>query len=115
MKLEPANIICPKCGSTNYMRHLIGKGVGKLDMKCINCNSYFNFDELYKQKIAEVLNPKPQTNADRIRAMTDEELAKFLGNTEANFPPNCLNGVSVKLCETAWLDWLREEAITNDS
>ena len=78
MKLEPANIVCPKCGSPNYMRHLIGKGVGKLDMKCINCNSYFNFDELYKQKIAEYLKPEPKTNADRIRTMTDEELADWV-------------------------------------
>ena len=52
---------------------------------------------------------KPITNSDRIRSMTDEELAVLLSNTEANFPPNCQNGVSVKLCETAWLDWLRQE------
>ena len=81
MKLEPANIVCPTCGSGNYMRHLIGKNVGRLNMKCINCDSYFNFDELYKHRIAEVI--KPKTNADRIRSMTDEELAVFLGNTQA--------------------------------
>ena len=52
---------------------------------------------------------KLKTNADRIRSMTDEELAVLLSNTEANFPPNCQNGVSVKLCETAWLNWLKEE------
>ena len=78
MNLEPANIVCPKCGSPNYMRHLIGKGVGKLDMKCINCNSYFNFDELYKQKIAEVL--KPKTNADRIRSMSDYDMADWIAD-----------------------------------
>ena len=52
----------------------------------------------------------PITNSDKIRAMSDEELAVLLGNTEANFPPNAKNGVSVKLCTTAWLDWLRQEA-----
>ena len=52
---------------------------------------------------------RKESNADRIRSMTDEELAVLLSNTEANFPPNCQNGVSVKLCETAWLDWLKEE------
>ena len=77
MKLEPANIVCPTCGSGSYMRHLIGKNVGYLDMKCINCNSYFNFDELYKQRIREALKPKPITNADRVRSMTDEELEKW--------------------------------------
>jgi len=54
--------------------------------------------------------PKPITNADRIRAMSDEELAELLSNTEANFPPNFPDGVSVKLCTTAWLDWLRQVA-----
>lgn len=57
-----------------------------------------------------VVNAKPpkQTNADRIRGMSDEELAVLLANTEANFPPNFPNGVSVKLCTTSWLDWLKE-------
>ena len=61
----------------------------------------------YKRKI-EKHESKPQTNADRIRSMTDEELAVLLSNTEAKFPPNYPNGVSVKLCETSWLDWLKE-------
>lgn len=55
MKLEPVNIICPACGNANYMYHLIGKNVGYLDLKCINCNSYFNFDELYKQSMGEAM------------------------------------------------------------
>ena len=38
----------------------------------------------------------PQTNADRIRAMTDEELAYFMANIEP-----CR--------ESAWLDWLKQE------
>lgn len=54
------------------------------------------------------------TNADRIRSMTDEELAVLLANTEANFPPNYPNGVSVKLCATSWLEWLKEVS-ANDS
>ena len=53
--MEPANVVCPKCGNGNYMRHLVGKGVGRLNMKCINCNSYFNSDELYKA----IRNPEP--------------------------------------------------------
>ena len=45
--------------------------------------------------------PKPITNADRIRAMTDEELADWLIMNG--------NGSDYK----TWLDWLKEEA-TND-
>ena len=73
MKLEPLNIVCPKCGKAGYMRHLVGEGVGKIDVKCINCNSYYYSSELYK------LPEKKQTNADRIRQMSDEELANFIG------------------------------------
>ena len=40
----------------------------------------------------------PRTNADRIRAMSDEELA------------NVLSWLSDKKTADGWLDWLREEA-----
>ena len=114
MKLEPANIVCPACGSGNYMRHLIGKNVGYLNMKCINCNSYFNFDELYKRRIGEVSKPKPITNADRIRAMTDEELAEWLDGgfrhadwcDISNFPnSDCMEFP----CLGCIIDWLKQE------
>lgn len=100
MKLEPANIVCPKCGNPNYMRHLIGWNVGHLDMKCINCNSYFNFDELRGQKIEK-------TNADRIRQMTDEELAEFLYNDCAPIPATECDKHGE--CKDCWLDWLKQE------
>ena len=45
-------------------------------------------------------NYKPITNADRIRAMTDEELAYFMANIEP-----CR--------ESAWLDWLKQEVSDN--
>ena len=64
----------------------------------------------YQGGVPDRWEPKPLTNADRIRAMTDEELAELISNTEANFPPIFPDGVSVKLCTTAWLDWLRQEA-----
>ena len=55
--------------------------------------------------------PKPQqTNADKIRAMTDEELAEWCAQ-EAECPPTRL------LCQEyacdagqCWLEWLQEEA-----
>ena len=65
--------------------------------------------------------PKPITNADRIRAMTDEELSSFLDiatvcvcfpctrdiNNLKHFN-NCKheNGT----CEKEWLEWLKGEA-----
>ena len=48
----------------------------------------------------------PQTNADRIRNMTDEELAEYLGNIHycpAPYPTCDLT----KECKECWLKWLR--------
>lgn len=56
--------------------------------------------------------PKPRktiTNADRIRSMTDEELARFLDNTDGDFPPN-VERCSIEESEEYWLDWLKQEA-----
>ena len=54
---------------------------------------------------------KPQTNADRIRAMTDEELAFLIGN---GCPPACVKPCREYLsvdgdtnCTDCWLDWLK--------
>ena len=55
---------------------------------------------------------RPQTRADSIRAMSDEELAEFL---DVNYcPPGRFMGdydcKSFKGCRSCWLDWLRKEA-----
>lgn len=45
------------------------------------------------------------TNADRIRSMTDEELALFIHNAEAQ-------AIDTEIASTVegWLDWLKQEA-----
>lgn len=55
-----------------------------------------------------------QTNADRIRAMSDEELAEWilLGPTIGYFavcPPGTKDGEDCPTspCEQCWLDWLK--------
>ena len=58
--------------------------------------------------------PPLKTNADRIRSMTDEELAKIISDSidcnvcQERFSVLC-DGTS-KTCEQTWLDWLREAA-----
>ncbi len=49
--------------------------------------------------------PKPITNADRIRAMSDEELANKMSGLES-FALTCGGGWHPE----KWLDWLKEEA-----
>lgn len=115
MKLEPANIICPICGNGNYMRHLSGKGVGLLDMKCINCNSYFNFEELYKHRIEEAFKTKTMTNADRIRSMSDEELAEFLCLPQKVCPVDNCEECLEDSCQKCIYEWLRKEAESEEA
>ena len=66
----------------------------------------------------EFFNRKKQTNADRIRAMTDEELSYWLG-TFANCPEGYDElGVCVRqdeACSKCWLDWLQQEVDTDDN
>ena len=57
---------------------------------------------------AGVAKDKPMTNADRIRAMTDEELADLF--RYRGCPPDRLTGKCVKVgvCEACWVDWLKQ-------
>ena len=59
------------------------------------------------------LNTKPVTNADRIRAMTDEELAElFWIRADCELCPNKEQHCSDD-CKKHWLDWLKEEAASD--
>lgn len=44
-----------------------------------------------------------QSNADRIRSMTDEELARFMAHYDS------ITEVGEQLAYERWLDWLKEE------
>ena len=64
--------------------------------------------------------PKPITNADRIRSMSDEELAEFF-----EMIPHCGNPATYTadgFCiddglrtKRQWLDWLKQEVTTNST
>ena len=60
-------------------------------------------------------HPRPQTKADRIRSMTDEELDQFLGEVQWDVANYC-GGVTQKQeypvpeQRGAWLGWLKQEA-----
>ena len=52
---------------------------------------------------------KPQTNADKIRSMTDAELAEILGN-KCICPPTSGCPEVCGDCVACWLDWLQQPA-----
>jgi hypothetical protein len=56
------------------------------------------------QNAPDIFARKPQTNADRIRAMTDEELAEWLESLTTS------SGWTFLLFGKSWLDWLKQEA-----
>lgn len=60
----------------------------------------------------ENCNERKPSNADRIRSMTDEELAEFL--TARHYTPHCpvpqCEADESTDCDQCWLDWLRKEA-----
>lgn len=70
-------------------------------------------DVLDTLELLRVLQPKVETNADRIRAMSDEELAKYLSNPcdcavdpERDGFRECGNDLCVKYL----LEWLQQPA-----
>lgn len=79
---------CEKCANKNYCAWS--------ESEILNCmnNGYQNFS--------------PMRNADRIRAMTDEELMKFVADDICELvcgaPASC-----DWRCEEKLLDWLKEE------
>ena len=57
------------------------------------------------------METRTKTNADRIREMTDEQLAIFLGDVDCCNPNHCEPGM---YCEKCWLDWLRSPVEEGD-
>lgn len=53
---------------------------------------------------------KKQTNYDRLRAKSVEEMAEFMKNSGAGCPGGCFVGdYGCKDCKDCWLDWLKQE------
>ena len=91
-----------------------------LNVQCKRCVNLRNdwCDKKHDSPAPELVRDcqyyRAATNADRIRAMTDEELAAWLRVVTAcegcpaveNFD-DCRHG---KDCEEKWLEWLRREA-----
>jgi hypothetical protein len=90
-------------------------------MKCDTCKMKRVCNELERMgKVPKHENcrcysqTKPVTNADRIRAMTDEELAVWMSARDIDLDPKCPPTgplcVNYNDCASCWLAWLKEEA-----
>jgi len=65
------------------------------------CKKY----SMFKPKV----KPQPKSNAVRIRSMTDEELADFLGSIIHDWGQGTAEIEGADYVIDNWLDWLREE------
>ena len=76
------------------------------DPRLINCKTECGNDKCYARRYGlfaektcpNFVEPKPITNGDRIRAMSDEELAEWLAKNDPECDP-----------PEWWLNWLRQE------
>ena len=85
-------------------------------MKCVECVDYAECSKKHNLTIKRKHCPMAKveyvkTNADRIRAMSDAELAEFLSDDERACPPkwnNCRKHINE--CGGCWLEWLQQSA-----
>ena len=68
---------CRKCGSENMGVMPNKKNPSATDLYCLDCGAWQKFATKGEIRLYQC-KKKPITNADRIRAMSDEELAVFL-------------------------------------
>lgn len=90
-------------------------------MNCIKCKAHCSWVGKEKSEHGKCLvGYVPMTNADRIRAMTDVELAMWMAVESWNYPPctaltDMEDGTKECVqpdCTGCWLDWLEQECET---
>ena len=74
-----------------------------------DCRKCAVFEWCKEHEECGIFYPKTMTNADRIRSMSDEELAKFIASQRTDCY-HCPVKECVDACEVGWLDWLKQEA-----
>lgn len=97
--------------STGFDSQMCGEDGYEIHFYTDKKESYLAVQDVCRQFI----DRKPLRNADRIRAMSDEELDKFLGEVQWDVANYC-GGVTQKQeypvpeQRGAWLEWLKKEA-----
>ena len=71
-----------------------------------DCRKCADFSWCIENEECGLFKPKPQTNADRIRSMTDEELADWL--TVLCWYP--VEKYGIEPVKDWWVDWLKRDS-----
>ena len=96
--------VCPNCGGV-----LMAESLG---WKCKSCRGFISLQDGKFYEYVEKPFMPPMTNADRIRAMSDEELAREYALTGCPRIPD--DDVCDSFCDkhtccyNCWLDWLKQ-------
>ena len=93
------------------------------DPRMINCKTqcgnthcpYKKYECFAEKSCANYKPPIYLTNADRIRQMTDEELADHFAYYKFICPSNIENSEQcIKECEKCWMNWLKQAATESE-
>lgn len=106
---------CPKCGH-DLEETVLTTNPPILVKRCLHCGWRWEWGQEnitripFQDRIVKDINVPIKTNADRIRAMTDEALASFLCTISNCCVGNCLGE---KHCSfdngNGYLEWLKKE------
>lgn len=72
----------------------------------------YTTDEATSFCVGRNCRDRKESNSDRIRRMTDEELAEFMCHNVSNGTVNCAFCAVAEFCRmghNGWIDWLKEE------
>lgn len=75
-----------------------------------DCRKCADFEWCVEYEECGLFKPKIMTKADEIRAMTDDELAEFIGGDPMHdiCPNNCHEDLD-RPCKVCALEWLKQE------
>lgn len=89
---------CPNCGG-----EVISESIG---WRCKRCNGFIDMNGNFHEYIKKPFMPLI-TNADRMRSMTDEELAEFL--CDPIWERCCISRDDEEMdCKDCILEWLKQ-------
>lgn len=98
---------CRKCGSEKLGVTTNKKNPNATDLYCLECGAWQKFATKDEIRLYQTRKQIVRTNADYIRSMDDEELARFLASVENR---RSAAGNGAKWCGAAnALEWLRQE------
>lgn len=92
--------VCPNCGGV-----LVAESLG---WKCKSCRGFISLQDGKFYEYVEKPFMPPQTNADRIRAMSDEELAAFRAGGHCPPSRRFPDCATIEPCSKCWLEYLRQ-------